>query len=129
MEKLKDFEDYEFEDLRKKVNKNRFGIQRCSDCNVLEGDYHKENCRFEICTQCGRRLINCKHKNKERESYFHKTKFYCRCIRCGDLVYDYLELTDRQWIDIYGITYGKDDCNDLLCVKCFRLVKKLRKIK
>ncbi len=45
----------------------KFGEERrkCPECEVNNGEYHKEGCDQEECPICGGQLISCGHEGKE----------------------------------------------------------------
>ena len=45
--------------MGQKDRKKTYEISQCHDCNVMEGEIHKDGCDMERCPFCGGQLISC----------------------------------------------------------------------
>ena len=98
---------------------------RCRCCKTKEGALHIFGCERERCFKCGGQFIycSCKKDRIKRTPFIVKTNV---CRKCGILNPKLFMVSDREWKKVIWPEFKEDD---LLCDKCYDIIRKYKGIK
>jgi hypothetical protein len=103
-----------------KQKAKRYERQRCGECGVLEGQYHKDYCDVETCGMCGLSVssigCDCSEKAMIRGLRVPFVSRPLMCARCGKLWPNFFMRPGWEWHQ-----YVYPDA--MLCQDCYELIK------
>jgi hypothetical protein len=92
------------------INSDTDEIKSCVYCNCREGDFHKDNCGFELCPSCGGRRLKCNCKVIDDFQYIY---YPTMCSGCGKLHPNFFNADD-----LWDLTEKLGMNDKILCLDC-----------
>ena len=96
-------------------------LQKCGDCGVKEGEYHKTSCDQERCRSCKGQTLSCSCTveaiNKAGGRYPF-VLFPQHCARCLKRWPELFMVPDSEWAHYMG-----PEGRRVICFECYRLIQ------
>jgi hypothetical protein len=91
---------------------------KCHDCGVVEGQFHRDLCDVPDCPHCGEQRLSCQcpPRLRRRVRYISWPQ---HCAKCGEEWPDHFFVSDKEW----RRTVSPEHREKILCHACFLAIR------